>query len=256
MIHWKKNLLCAVDVETTGLDSRYNEIIQICILPLDSNLKPHQQIRPFYTMIKPEHPERIDKKAMEVNNLAEKLLTALDGGKVADLLVEWFEGLKLPMGKKIIPLAQNWPFDRSFLIEWLGQKTFEMIFDYEYRDTKVAAVYLNDRAIRHADPVPFARVGLAYISSQLSITNPAPHDAMGDCITTAEAYRLMLSMGSGLENKEPLTAMLKAYCRPGETAIQALERLIAYSGYCYSCAKSGEQITKEYNDFDIPKKNG
>ena len=58
MIHWNGHQLCAIDTETTGLDPNYNEIIQICILPLDSNIKPRKDVFPFYIEIVPDHPER------------------------------------------------------------------------------------------------------------------------------------------------------------------------------------------------------
>ena len=46
MIHLNGNILCAVDVETTGLEVGFHEIWQIAVLPLDSNIKPNKDILP------------------------------------------------------------------------------------------------------------------------------------------------------------------------------------------------------------------
>ena len=48
MQHWNGNQLCVVDVETTGLDLFWHEIIQLCILPLDSDINPRTDVSPFY----------------------------------------------------------------------------------------------------------------------------------------------------------------------------------------------------------------
>jgi hypothetical protein len=59
---------------------------------------------------------------MQINkiDLAKVMTSCVDAYKAADLLVEWFEKLRLPAYKRIIPIAQNWPFDRAFIMNWLG----------------------------------------------------------------------------------------------------------------------------------------
>ena len=49
---WNGNQMAVIDVETTGLRPYFNEIVQICILPLDSNCDPRKDILPFYINIK------------------------------------------------------------------------------------------------------------------------------------------------------------------------------------------------------------
>ena len=53
--------------------------------------------------------------------------TGLDPYKAADLFDEWFQKLGLPFGKKILPLAHNWPFEQAFLSRWLGQMSLGLI---------------------------------------------------------------------------------------------------------------------------------
>jgi DNA polymerase III epsilon subunit-like protein len=115
------NLLAAVDFETTGRRPGYHEIIQIAIVPLDSEIRP-LPMRPFYMNIKPKYPTRIERGAYHVHGLhiADLLLNAPEQERVQDLLIEWVDRLELPFGKVLVPLVQNWAFESSFLKAWLG----------------------------------------------------------------------------------------------------------------------------------------
>lgn len=199
MVHLNGDLLCVIDCETTGLRPHYNDLIQICILPLDSDMKPLKTVTPFYQHMKAARPENVDAKALEVNKIDFFHLqqTAFDPDKVADIFDDWFQKLKLPFGKKIQPLAQNWAFDREFIIDWLGVTAFESYFDRRYRDTMSTALFLNDVADTHNEPYPFPKCSLKYIASQLKLDYSGAHDAMIDCMITAEAYRLMTRMKVG-----------------------------------------------------------
>lgn len=206
MQHLNGNLLCAIDCETTGLDPLYDEIIQICILPLDNNIEPIKSVMPFYIEIKPEHPERITKEAMSVNmlDLAKIMDRGHDRLKAAELLDQWIDRLGLPYTKystrkKLSPLGQNYQFDKAFISSWLGQKHYDELFDYHYRDTMIAANYLNDRAAFMAEPVPFSKVNLVWLAKKFCIEVDRAHDALQDCLTCAAVYKKMvLQMPSGL----------------------------------------------------------
>lgn len=200
--HWNGNHLCAIDVETTGLDPNYHEIIQIAILPLDAEIKPRQDILPFYIEIKPEFPERVSREAMKINklNLATIMNRGSDKFAAIDKLEKWVSKLGLPVTKygnpkKILPLGQNYGFDRAFMIQWLTPAMYNYLFDYHSRDTMVAALYLNDRANMKAEPIPFSKVKLTYLATKFDIQYDRAHDALCDCATTAEVYRQLLLRG-------------------------------------------------------------
>jgi len=202
MIHWNGNQLCAIDTETTGLDPNYHEIIQIAILPLDSNIRPRRDVMPFYIEIIPDFPDRADPKAMEINrlNFTKIALRGHDREKAKDLLAEWIDTLGLPYTKfgnrkRIVPLGQNYAFDRSFMMAWLGSEMYNEFFSYDYRDSKISASFLNDKAAMHAEKVPFSKTGLAWLSNKLNVVNEKAHDALQDCITTAEVYRRLTQAG-------------------------------------------------------------
>ena len=69
MQHWNGNQVCAIDTETTGLDPLYDEILQLAIIPLDSNFEVRKDVMPLEIFMKPEYPERIKPEAMQVNRL-------------------------------------------------------------------------------------------------------------------------------------------------------------------------------------------
>lgn len=200
MVHLNGNLLCAVDVETTGVIPGYHEVFQVAVLPLNANIEPLKSVPPFYINITPEFPERVDYRALKVTKftLAQLINNSMEKFKAADLFDEWFEKLELPITnashKKIMPLWSNGSFDKSFLVEWLGQEHYEHYFHFHQRDTQEFALSLNDKFYQHGEKIPFPKVGLNYLASCFEFENENAHDALADCVTTAEVYRRMLTM--------------------------------------------------------------
>lgn len=200
MIHLNGNLLCAIDVETTGVIPGFNDLIQVAILPLDGNLQPLKTVQPFYLNLTPQRIENIDAKAMKITKLtlAGMILNSTNPDTAADLLEDWFTKLNLPITsnshKRIAPLWSNGSFDKSFLIEWLGRDTYNHYFYFQERDTQALALSINDRFDFHVEKIPFPKVGLPYLASCFNVVNENAHDALSDCYTTAEVYRRMLLM--------------------------------------------------------------
>ena len=194
MRHLNGHILCAIDTETTGLDPVVHEMIEIAIVPLGPDLKPRKDIFPFNFKIRPENVNVIDKEALSVNKITlEDLYTnGIDPIKASDLFETWFDNLKLPFGKKIVPLGHNWSFDAKFIEKWLGLTAFNCFFDYHYRDSSAIALFLNDWAEFHNERHPFPKVKLSYLCSQLKVENQRAHRALDDAIATAECYRRLV----------------------------------------------------------------
>lgn len=203
MQHWNGHQVCAIDIETTGLEAGYHEIIQICILPLDSNFLPRKDVLPFYMPLKPNFPDRLDKAAIELNldNALDCMLKGFNSETAKDLLDEWVNKLKLPytptgVRKRIMPLGANFAFDRGFLIDWLGPLNYSNYFDGRFRDIIVVANFINDKAGMHGDVVPYSKVKLGWLATKLNVTKYQQHDALHDCLMTAEIYRKLTSVGA------------------------------------------------------------
>lgn len=200
MNHLNDNLLCAIDVETTGFNPDVHGIIEVCVLPLNGNIEPHLHFPAFHMRMKPEEGEEFDADAMRVTqmDLATIMLNGFDREVVADYLMNWFESLGLIKYKKLIPLGCNWPFDRTMLERWIGRESFEHIFHPHYRDIQPAALFLNDCADTRAEAVPFAKVNLQYLCGLLKVEQMQAHSAASDCLATAKIYRKLLTMRPGL----------------------------------------------------------
>jgi len=192
--HFNGNLLCAVDVETTGLMPGHHEIIQIAVLPLDSNIEPAAGITPFYMTMAPQYPERAKNEAFSKNHLdiTKLALESLDSWRVADMFEEWIERLRLPYQKRLVPLAHNWVFEAGFLMAWLGLAGFNQFWHPHPRDTMLMAIAANDRAYMRGDNMLFPHVSLTAICKKLGITLENAHDALHDAIATAKVYQNLL----------------------------------------------------------------
>ena len=192
LVTFNDNTLSVIDIETTGVTPGFHEIVQIAVVPLDADLEP-QDRSPFYMLIKPEHPERVDEEAMRVNGLKMRdLLQCPTHDQVQDTLEEWFQDLKLAQDKRLIALTQNGEFDIPFVKLWLGEVAYHRYFTYNGRDSMQFALGLNDQAAFKCRPVPFAGVGLKPLCNRLGIQLDGHHDALSDCLATAKVYRELL----------------------------------------------------------------
>lgn len=211
MINLNDNLMCAIDVETTGLDPMANDILEIAVVPLTYNLDPAPNIVPFHIMMKPESIDNIDFDAMRVLKTydesmdnsditlsKERLIRAVSSGieqtRAADLLVEWFEEhVCLKPKKRIIPLAHNWIFDSAFLKQWMGPKSFDYLFDPRHRDTMTIAAFHNDYAeFDNRLELPFPKLKLSLLCNKLGIEQRRAHNALEDAVVTAQVYKRLL----------------------------------------------------------------
>lgn len=212
MKHLNGNILAVVDCETTGDTPGKHDILEICVLPLNNKLEPILG-NVFNISIKPMRPENIDFEALRCQpnmepfykehvtgnkeRIVDATLKGIDPYEASELFVRYFESLHLAPRKRIMPIAQNWPFDRGFIIEWLGMLTFDYIFDPRFRDTLSASLFMNDFAEYRGDPYPFQKNNLQYICLSLGVTRERKHTALDDCIATAEIYKRMVRQFTG-----------------------------------------------------------
>jgi DNA polymerase-3 subunit epsilon len=202
MVHWNGDQVVVFDVETTGLEVGYHEIIQIALVALDSNFKLRKGVIPFCVSLKPEYPERIDFDAMEVNKqeVADLVNRGLDPIKVIDLIGHWLDKLELPYTrsgsrKRVRFLGHNVSFDISFLKQLLGLQQYNDWFSYISLDTMDMAGFINNHCAMNAEPIPFPKVGLSYLCNVLNVEHRRKHDALEDCLATAECCREMVGKG-------------------------------------------------------------
>lgn len=195
MKHLYGNIIAAVDVETTGTMFGYHEIIQIAVVPLNQHLEQDESRRFFYLGLAPAHPERQAQEAklkhrLDVLKMVEECPSQ---DNAAGMFYDWFKTLDLCFGKKIVPLAHNWAFERGFLTHWLGLSMFDEIFSPHPRDTMLLALSLNDIYNWQGNAAPFTTVGLKAMCNRFQIPLDNAHDALADCIATAKLYNALIS---------------------------------------------------------------
>lgn len=190
----KGNPLAVVDLETTGRIGGYHEIVQIAVVPLDLRLEVSETVPPFYLNIRPEYPERAERRSEGITglNLDDLILNAPTQERVLELLVEWFMDLNLGAGRRLTPIAHNWAFEKSFLTPWLGPELMTTIFHPHPRDTMIFALMLNDRATMLGKSAPFKSVGLIQLCRQFGIPLDNAHNALADSVATAKLYSTMM----------------------------------------------------------------
>lgn len=194
MITFNHNVLAALDLETTGEQPDYHEIIQVAIVPLDDNLDP-LPVSPFNMYVKPEFPERAVPDAMKSHGITiAELEVHPDKVQVSNCLHEWFRALKLPFDKRLIALTQNGQFDVPHMKAWLGDIQYHDYFCFIGRDTMQYALGLNDAAAWKCQPLPFNGVGLKSLCKKLGVQMDNHHDALADCLATAKVYRELLRL--------------------------------------------------------------
>ncbi len=194
MMNLNGNLLCSIDCETTGTKPGYHDIIQLAIIPVNNYLKPDSSRLPFIIDMIPKRPDHIDHEALRINRrrMCEIMQHGIDPYSAQDLFIDWFDKQKLGTFRTLMPLACNWPFDSSFIRDWLGPETFHLYFNPIYRDTMVMATLINDKAGFCYNDFPIPKVSLGYLCSYLHIERTAKHDAVDDARVTIEVYRKLL----------------------------------------------------------------
>ena len=196
MVHLNHNIMCAVDVETTGLEEGYHELIQLACIPLDNNLHTREDLPIFDIYVKPNHVDRITPDTMKFNRdlITRCIEQGIERFAAIELFEHWFQSLNLPDKKSIVPLGHCYPFDRGFIRNWMGHQAYDTYFFGHSRDTLSVASFLNDRADFHGNGCPFPKLGLSQIASrvQVEVIRDRTHDAVYDAYITAQVYRKLL----------------------------------------------------------------
>lgn len=184
-----------LDCETTGLDPERHQLWQCGAVVLDSRLREADArvwgARPYML-------DHFDLDALEINGLEPAELLRLPDYRAAAvqctawLMLYTHGGGPSRRIKPLTVIAQNWPFDRAFLGDWLGDEVMRTCFHRHYRDTAVLAGAINDFHIARGKPAPFASLSLGALADTLGVMLVNSHNALCDARATAEVYRRLL----------------------------------------------------------------
>jgi hypothetical protein len=218
MRHWAGSRLAVVDCETTCGDPELSEIWQFTCICADDGLQP---LKPFLELtIRPENKDACDRQLMRLSEdefdavMNAPLNHAQAAEKFEARFREWQSENFFGIESRLLPLAQNWPFDREQIIKWIGQKQFDIFFHPWYRDPMSFAMILNDMFVAGCwvEQQRYERANNDYLANYHKVVNERAHDATQDCLTTLEIYRRMiLSHAEGLTFGDDTDFMLQVY---------------------------------------------
>ena len=197
LVHLNGCLMAAVDLETTGTRPGYHEIIQIAVVPLDSDFRPLADVRPFYTLVKPEHPEREIEAAKHKHKIpmTELLLHAPESSAGGGLAVRLVRGPEAAVQEVPDPAGAQLGL-RVELLEGVagrGANGPDLPQPRPRRDALRDLAQRQGRLRGRAGPVPTGRPR-GHVQAKLGIINTNPHDALADCLAEAEVYHALLRM--------------------------------------------------------------
>ena len=177
-----------VDTETTGLDSKLNDVIQVAfIIEIDGKVKEKANF-----IMQPFRYDTITKEALEVNGLTiKKLITFPKPQETYNQIVTLFDKYinKYDKQDKFSPAGHNVTFDRNMLNQFFlknGNKYFGSYVDYHLIDTS-SLLYL----LRYAGKLELESYKLETASKHFKIPLQA-HNAMSDIEATRELIQKLL----------------------------------------------------------------
>ena len=128
----ESSLYAIVDVETTGLNPNYHEMIDIGIIIINQNLEIKGQ---YFSKVLPSFPERIDPMAQNINGFDLQRWTQEEAISEEELINQMNIFLNNYIGKPIFIAFNSW-FDSGFVRNLLNEHNYKFndLFDYRVLD--------------------------------------------------------------------------------------------------------------------------
>ena len=195
--------ICAIDVETTGVDCLEADIVEIAILP--AKYENHELVIdkdkiPLSILVKPDNFEvnmSIDENtrdAIYFNKISPELIVR--DGLEPDAVLPYIKGWMAANGiKHMTPLGHNFSFDRTQLHKHFGKDGFESIMHHRYKDSHTSALFINDWAELKEKMVPFKSTRLVDIAKHFGWGDTdGAHRALYDCEMTIFVYNKLIEL--------------------------------------------------------------
>lgn len=182
-------MLCAIDIETTGLDPRSDCIIAMGAVALDRELVP---VAKWQRYIRPHGRAVIGEEAAKINGYSEATWAARDALEIQQALAElasWFaDG---GYGDRIEWLAHNAPFDRSFVDPALATWDFPHRCSRRWR-CSMAAFQLYQDVVGIGVSASLANLAQLAGHWDAESERAQHHDALHDATACAVGYRWLV----------------------------------------------------------------
>lgn len=156
-----------VDIETTGLSSYFDEIIELAAIKVENG----SIVEEFQTLVKPQYIEDVDEFITELTGITPEML--VDAPALKDVLPEFINFV----GTNIL-IGHNTPFDINFIYDNIF-KLFQKPFCNDFIDTMRISRKLFPTERRHR---------LVDLVERFNISTSASHRALPDAIATHGCY--------------------------------------------------------------------
>jgi DNA polymerase III subunit epsilon len=181
---WRRARWCALDLELTGLDPDSDDIIAVGGVPIEDGRLILGESR--YTLVRTTKRSEHDAVLLHKLRVAD-LADAPSPERALDLMLELLAGR--------VPVLHTAWVERSFLSPMFSQARVRFP---AAADTEL----LGRLLLHHRDGAAPSRLPLARLSGLLGQSGEAPHHALADALTTAQAF---IALASKLEAFEPQT---------------------------------------------------
>jgi len=170
-----ENDYVTLDIETTGLDPKYDKIIEIAVVKYKNDI----QVDGFSTLINPER--EIDDFITELTGITNEMVLN------APFINEVIPDLNDLIGKDIL-LGHNIVFDVNFIYDY-NFNYYSYLNDFEkasISNNYIDTMYLSRKLFKG-----MANYKLRTLVNFLGVAENTEHRALSDCLYTSECYRIM-----------------------------------------------------------------
>lgn len=181
------NKILWLDVETSGINPKYNGIVQVAgIIVIDG-----EEVERFNFKMCPPEGTEINAKALEVSNFTEEQIKEFPASEVQ---YNQFKAIldkhvnKYDRRDKFVLAGYNVTFDSNFLLHWFQKHGDKYLYSYLHgAKLDVNSLVAHYCIKKQVQPENFK---LATIANLLGLDGKF-HDAMEDIIITKQIYKMI-----------------------------------------------------------------
>jgi DNA polymerase III epsilon subunit-like protein len=191
----KKGVYIVLDLETTGLLAGFHGISEIAAVALDKQMNILETLN---FDVCPPQTRAINDFALNYSHMTRERLAA--GKNYETTCKEFSAFVDRHFDDAPTYIGQFFPFDFSYLVDMYVtcglQDECLKIFRNKFLDTKVIANYLNLKAEKSGEPIPFPTTtslsSAGGLKDVLGVTGHLAHSAIGDVLATREVLLKLL----------------------------------------------------------------
>jgi CRISPR-associated protein Cas2 len=178
--------ILTLDLETTGLDPRNNEIMQVGAILSDSSFR--NELLMFSSLCRVYFPERgvtKDFNAFKFAGIHAEDVIGKEVKRPDAVLYELVQSVRTITGdSEVLVFGQNIKFDLNFIDQNYSN------WPFDYHSLSLESMYSTWYFLQYGQ-LP-ERMSLKAICKELQINNNTPHNALSDCVATLQCARNIL----------------------------------------------------------------